>query len=158
MSIGNHLEELALFFILRLGHLGTLSLLSVKLLTSLSVLLVLQLDDGEWLLTILNLSFDLWVVQKPLGQEVHWLLRLLLVHNSHALSDDLAELFALYIFCVWELIDHLEMNYRRRQLSNLKSLPPFDWQKLESSYGVLGFWGKTKAEAENNKAATQILT
>lgn len=47
MSIGNLLEELALFFILRLGHLGTLSLLSVKLLTSLSVLLVLQLDDGE---------------------------------------------------------------------------------------------------------------
>lgn len=64
------------------------------------MLLDLHFNNSELLVTILNLLFDLSIIQEPLGKEVNWLLGLLLVHYSHTLGYDRAKFFALYIVSV----------------------------------------------------------
>ena len=97
MCLGNLIKEFALFALSGIHGLGPLRLLSVQFFTRLSMLLDLHFDDGNLLVTILDHALRLRVIQEPLGQEIHRLLGLPLVHDSHALGDDLTQLLTLDI-------------------------------------------------------------
>ena len=100
MRVSNLIKELPFLFFRGIFHLCTLRLLSVELFSRLSMLLDLHLNEGDLLVSILNLSLDLRVIQEPLGQEVNWLLGLLLVHHGHTFGDDRTQVFTLDIVSV----------------------------------------------------------
>lgn len=79
-------------------------LLRVELRPFLLGLLKLLLDDGQGFGSVLGCPLNLSVVKKPLGEEVDGVLGCGLVHHSHALGDDSAQLGALQVLSVCHLL------------------------------------------------------
>lgn len=89
-------------------QLLALHLLSVQLSARFSMLIFLQKDYGVGLSNVILGALSFRVVEEPVGKEVNWVLRICFVHNSHALGNDRAQLFALEVLCVCDVIDHLD--------------------------------------------------
>ena len=100
MSVRDLVKELCLFPFGCVLDFGSFSLLCVQFLTRLRMLLDLHLDKCNLFVTIVDHALGFGVVEEPLGQEIDRLLWLLLVHNGHALGDNLAQLLTLDIVSV----------------------------------------------------------
>jgi len=95
MGFSDFVKELSLLVCFNVLNLSTSLLLCVQLLASFYMLLDLHLNDGHLLCTVLGLAFNFRVVQKPFGEEINRLFRLLFEHDSHALRNDLPQVLTL---------------------------------------------------------------
>jgi len=106
VSLCNLVDELLLDVRDLILKFLALSLLSVHLSSQIGVLLDLDLNDSESFSAQVFSLLNLRIVEEPLGEEVNWVFRVCLVHDSHAFGNDDSQVLALQIISVCYLFNH----------------------------------------------------